>query len=149
MAEEPSIKDVLKWFDLGMIGFLVGWFLGRIGCMLSGDVLGVAISSKIAIGGLAPVALIESIWSIVLAAILFYLIRYQKNLVNRFKDGFIFTLGIVGFSLGRFIIDFFRAENILFWHIKTGQFVALLILLGVIIFFYFHQNKKPTGGINV
>lgn len=122
-------QNILKWFDLGVIGTLFGWSLGKIGCFLSGDIAGIASGSKIAIDGQIPVSLLESGWALVLAIMLAYLFIAKKNFLAKFSDGLTFFLGIGGYALGRFIIDFFRADNLFVLHLKAGQFASLVVLL--------------------
>jgi phosphatidylglycerol:prolipoprotein diacylglycerol transferase len=120
-------QRILEWFDLGIPGLMIGWAIGRIGCLLSGDSLGIKTASKIAIWGRVPTQLFESVFSILIGGFLVWLIlsRFGK----RFNEGSIFLAGLGLYSLGRFIIDFWRDESTLFWFIKPGQLVSVIILI--------------------
>jgi len=139
-------QNILKWFDIGIIGMLIGWSLGKIGCFLSGDIVGIASGSKIAIDGQIPVSLLESGWALVLALILIYLFIAKKDFFARFRDGLIFFLGIGGYALGRFIIDFTRADNIFILSLKAGQIASLVVLLiSIMAIIYIFMKSKGAS----
>lgn len=127
-------ENIWRWFDLGVIGLLAGWAFGRIGCLLNGDSYGIISSSHLAIWGRIPTQLFESIYCIILAATL-YLIYRKKDELN-LPDGFIFLKGIGAYALGRFIIDFWRDEEIFAFHLKAGQLSSLVIFILVMIIVY-------------
>jgi phosphatidylglycerol:prolipoprotein diacylglycerol transferase len=120
-------ENVYKWFDIGIIGINLGWAIGRIGCLLNGDSYGLLSSSKIAIWGRFPTQLFETFWCL-LVSIGLYLIYNNKD---KFKlpDGVIFYLGLALYAIGRFVIDFWRDENIILIGLKAGQIGSLIILI--------------------
>jgi len=120
-------KPVGEWFDLGIIGFLVGWGIGRIGCLLAGDSLGIVSASKLAIWGRLPTQLFESLWVLIVAGACYWL-SIKKPAWN-LPDGFIFLAGIGGYAIGRFIIDFFRDEAAIFYSFKASQLASFLIFV--------------------
>jgi len=120
-------KPVGEWFDIGIIGFLVGWAVGRVGCLLAGDSLGIVSASKIAIWGRLPSQLFESIWAIILAAVCYFI--YLKKSKWNLPDGFIFLAGVSGYAIGRFAIDFFRDEPLILNFLKASQIFSLLIFI--------------------
>jgi len=131
-------ENVLRWFDLGIIGLLVGWSIGKIGCLLSGDIPGVLSFSKIAIWEQIPVSLFESIWALLLAAGLLYLLIWQKKWLLLYRDGFLFFIGIAGYLLGRFVIDFWRKEDIIILNLNLGQITSAISLIVILIFIYLY-----------
>lgn len=137
-------ENVWRWFDLGIIGLLLGWFFGRVGCFLSGDAPGINSRARIAIWGEIPVSLFEAVWSLILAAILFYL--WRKNLLEKFGDGILFLLGLAGYGLGRFVIDFWRQDSI-FFYLKAGQIGSLIIIFSAALIIYFYYLKKYQKGV--
>jgi len=134
-------EPVYKWFDIGIIGLLGGWAIGRIGCLLNGDSLGIISASKIAIWGRLPTQLFESIWSLVVAGICFWLLAKKKALL---PDGVIFWFGLGSYALGRFVIDFFLDENKIFLSLRPGQIgsLALFLLAFIIVFFMMRVGKE-------
>lgn len=137
-------QNVLQWFDIGIIGLLLGWVFGRVGCLLSGDTPGLTSLAKIAIWGQIPVALFEAIWSFILAGVLFYFYRYQREFIRKFGNGFIFFSGIALYSLGRFIIDFWRQDSMLYF-LKAGQAVSLVVFIGTILILSIYYFRKRKG----
>lgn len=133
-------QKVFEWFDIGIIGLLLGWTFGRVGCLLSGDVPGVISNSKIAIWGQIPVSLFEGIWSLVVAGFLFYLSLSQKEFVQKRPNGFVFFIGLALYFLGRFIVDFWRNEPI-FFLIRGGQIASLVLFIITVAILYFYYFK--------
>ncbi len=138
-------ENVLKWFDIGVIGFLFGWAIGKIGCLLSADTPGIASKVKIAIGGQIPVALFESIWAICLGFLLLYLFLYQRGWLAKLKVGFLFLIGLAGYALGRFVIDFWRIDQIIVLKLKSGQIASLILFLIIAVLIYLYIFKRPKG----
>ena len=97
------------------------------------------------VGGKIPVALFESIWVAVLVIVLFYLIIRQRNWISQFQDGFLFLIGLGGYLLGRFVIDFWRADNILILHLKSSQAASTVFLLIIIVLLYFYILRWRKG----
>lgn len=133
-------ENIYKWFDIGIIGLLIGWAFGRIGCLLNGDSYGILSSSKIAIWGRIPTQVFESIWVVVLATGLYWF-STRKNSSN-LPTGFIFLTGIGAYSLGRFVIDFWRDENKFLLGLKVGQLGSLIVLIGSVVIIYLLVNKR-------
>jgi len=136
-------QNVFQWFDLGIIGLFLGWAVGRVGCFLTGDIPGVSSSSWLAIWGQIPVSLLESFWSLILAAILLYLTLWRKELLDKWQPGVLFFGGLAGYSLGRLVIDFWRDERV-FYFLRGGQIASLIILIVsvAIIIYFFRKIKK-------
>lgn len=134
-------QNIFRWFDIGIIGLLFGWSVGRIGCLLSGDIVGLNSNAKIAIWGQVPVALFESIWCLSLAVIL--IVIFSKKLFGRYGNGFIFYIGIAGYMLGRFLIDFWRDENVVYL-LKGGQIASLLMFMTLMVIIYVSYLKSKS-----
>ena len=144
-------ENIFQWFDIGIVGFLLGWAIGRIGCFLAGDVLGVFSNSSLAVGGRLPVALFESGWCLVLAITLFLLLWKGQRLLRRLFTGSLFAVGLMGYLIGRFVIDFWREDSIMHLgliKLKAGQWSSGFCLMGMIIFFFFYLRSRK-GAQNV
>lgn len=139
-------EPVLKWFDIGIIGLMVGWAFGRIGCLLNGDSYGIISFSKIAIWDRIPTQIFESIWSLIIA-FLFVFVGLKINNKMKLPDGVIFFVGLFMYAIGRFIIDFWRDEPTTIWFMKTGQFGSLLVLIFVILALsYLLKRERGSNG---
>ena len=127
-------ENLYLWFDIGVIGMLVGWGIGRIGCLLNGDSFGISSNAKIAIWGRIPTQLFETIWTILVAIGLYFVLKNRKRF--SFSEGMVFWLGIATYSLGRFIIDFWREETIFLINLKLGQIGSLIIFIICLLMMY-------------
>lgn len=130
-------ESILKWFDIGIIGLFFGWVLGRIGCYFTGDIAGVNPHLS--------VPLLEAGWSLILAFGLFYL-YWRKNIFLFYKPGMMFYIGLIGYFLGRFIIDFWRQEPIIIFHLRGGQIGSLSIIIILAVIFYWLYIKEFLKG---
>ncbi len=137
----------LQYFDLTMPSVALAQGFGRIGCFLAGccygsetdTAVGIAFhNSSFAPNGvkLIPTQLFSSAGSFLIAIAL---IMYAKKARNVGKVG---ALYLILYSVGRFIIEFFRNDyrgsvGVL----SISQFISLLILtIGIVMFFL---NKMP------
>lgn len=139
-------EPVLRWFDIGIIGLMIGWAFGRIGCLLNGDSYGIINFSKIAIWNRIPTQLFESIWSLIVVSLLAYFeLKFKDKL--RWADGIIFFAGLGLYSIGRFIIDFWRDEPATVSFLKTGQFGSLLVIIfTVLVISYLLRRGRRSNG---
>jgi len=128
-------QSVWEWFDLAIAPFFIGWALGRVGCFLTGDIIGLASSSKIAINGELPVSIFEVVLAMVVAIVGFILSKraiWPKGLI------FSFSLGLYG--LGRFFIDLFRVDNY-YGLLKYSQIGDVLLIVLAIMFIFLIVKK--------
>jgi phosphatidylglycerol---prolipoprotein diacylglyceryl transferase len=118
-------QTIMPWLNLSAIAFSAGLIFGRIGNIFAGEYSGVNTLSKYNLGGKVPVTLYEAVLLLFILAILVGL-RYIKNssIMN-----YSFYLFISLYTLGRFVIDFWRDESKMFLHISIGQITSLSILL--------------------
>jgi len=119
-------------------GLLVGLMIGRVGCIINGDVWGSvtdlpwafvythpdAMLPRALLGEPThPYPLYEIIWN---AAVL--LVMWQLG--PRLKRDWMVFLGYAAlYSLGRFILMFARDQRVWFWGLQQTQIVALLVLV--------------------
>lgn len=111
--------------DIGVIGFLIGWVIGKTGCQLSSCTVGRA-SNFLALNGTYAVDLLSAVWAAVTATVCFF-IWTQKKL----RDGVVFFLALEAFFLGEFLLKTLKAD--------FGEGISRLeaaTLLLVIIFAY-------------
>ena len=141
-------ESIGKWFDFSIIGLTAGWAIGRIGCFLNGDSVGIVTLSKWGIWGRFQTALFESLLLALISLISFKL--YQKN-KNIWPTGTIFVLSIGLYGFGRFFIDFVQEEPYWFWHLKYGQVGSLLTIVFALILFWIimvRAGKENYAGKN-
>lgn len=125
----------LKYFDLLMPSVALAQGFGRIGCFLAGCCYGKETTSHLSVvfpaGGLAPVGvhlhptqLYSAAFDVLLALFLLWLSKKNK------KSGVIFSMYLILYSIGRFIVEYFRGDprgNVSM--LSTSQFIAIFILV--------------------
>jgi len=125
-------ENVWKWLDLSIIGLMTGWAIGRVGCLLNGDSVGILTTSKLAITGRFPTQVFESIWSLVVVGFCLIFYKYKPRELGA---GSVFSAGLFLYGIGRFFIDIWRDEPVLFWLIKPGQLTSLIMISIALIIF--------------
>lgn len=151
----------LKYFDLLMPSVALAQGFGRIGCFLAGCCYGRETDSAIGIVfhdsayapngvSLLPTQLISSGLNFLHFFVLVWLTKKKKG------DGQIAGLYLVFYSVGRFILEYFRGDLIRgsVGRLSTSQFIAIFICLAGIILIavrngkFEEQNETKTEGEN-
>lgn len=140
--------DFLQYFDLTVPSIALAQSFGRIGCFLAGCCYGretnsgigvVFENSLIAPNGinLVPTQLLSSVGDFFIAAVL---LLYDRN---THKPGKIGAMYLVLYSIGRFIIEFYRNDyrgNV--GKMSTSQFISIFIfIIGVAMFLKIGNNR--------
>jgi phosphatidylglycerol:prolipoprotein diacylglycerol transferase len=138
-------QNVLKLFDICVIGLLIGQAMGRWGNFINIEAYGYETTSflRMAIyeGGkliyVHPTFLYESLWNLAGAILLAVIIRKKKF------DGQIFLLYIIWYGFGRFFIEGLRTDSLMFFNLRVSQIVALVsvITAGVIYILKWRKNN--------
>jgi phosphatidylglycerol:prolipoprotein diacylglycerol transferase len=89
-----------------------------------------------------PTFLYESVWNLLVAAILFVYFRRSR------ATGTTIALYFILYNAGRFVIESIREDSsYIFGTIRTAQFTAvLLLLIGLALFAFFSRRAKRTEG---
>lgn len=138
----------LKYFDVCMPSVALAQGFGRIGCFLAGCCYGketdswlgiVFHSSAYAPNGvkLLPTQLISSGLDFLNYGILIWLLKRKKG------DGQIGALYLVFYSVGRFILEYFRGDLIRgsIGELSTSQFIAIFTFLAGIVMVIWRNGK--------
>lgn len=100
-----------------------------------------------------PTFFYESLWNYFTFLVLFFCIMRPKTIERRFKvklrDGDIFLLYWVVYSIGRFFTEGFRTDSLYFMGntgtLRTAQVIAIVsILVAGFLLFYRHRKPFPT-----
>lgn len=145
-------QNFLKVFDLAMPSVALGQAFGRIGCLLAGCCYGKETTSKFHIVfhdshfapnniQLIPTQIISSVLDFLNFAILIFLSKKCKG------DGQVAALYLIFYSIGRFILEYFRGDlergNV--GVLSTSQFIAIFIeIIGIVMFFWCGKNRKKN-----
>jgi phosphatidylglycerol:prolipoprotein diacylglycerol transferase len=127
-----------RWLAISAIAFPIGLFWGRIGNIFAGEYSGVLTTSKFNLGGVIPVPLYEATLLVLIIACL--LLMYKKW--HKLFEQYSFFIFILSYTLGRFIIDFWRDESKILFNISLGQMVSLLIFIITAIFLVYGYVKE-------
>ena len=91
-----------------------------------------------------PTFFFESIWCLI-GFIILMIARKNKNLRKGFQIGFYF----IWYGIGRFFIEAFRTDSLMFFDLKIAQIVSLIgIIIGIIIIVT-NRNKKYYNEMEV
>ena len=138
----------LKVGDLAVASLAVGQGFGRIGCLLAGCCYGRTTDSHIGITfhdsfiapnevSLIPTQIFSSIFDFILAGVLVWYLSYLEKKHMEHKSGKVIGAYMILYSIGRFIIEFFRGdlERGFIGTLSTSQFISIgIVILGLIVF---------------
>lgn len=140
------------WFDLIIPEVALAQGFGRIGCFFAGCCYGVEVSSgfglvfpadSIAPGGvpLFPTQLISSAFDFLLFFVLIRIARKQAF------QGEIAVVYLLCYSIGRFIIEFFRGDLIrgVYNSLSTSQIISIFMALAAIGLWIWLKKHKPLS----
>lgn len=143
---------VLDKFDLVIPGVSLGQAFGRIGCFLAGCCYGKPVPSGAWYGitfptgsaapsgiPLYPTQLISAAFNL----LLFFFLWYETNKVT-FRGG-VFSLYMIFYSVGRFLIEFLRNDpRGTVGIFSTSQFISLFTFVaGIVLFFVLRKKNLP------
>ena len=144
--------DFLKLTDIILPGVIIAQAIGRWGNFFNQEAYGMAVSRDLLEKLLVPSPIIngmlidgsyylptfyfESIWC-VLGFILMLVIRKKFNI----KIGTITAIYLIWYSVGRFVIEAFRTDSLMFLSLKQAQIISIIcIILGIILLI--KKNRK-------
>ncbi len=121
---------------------ILGQAFGRFGNFMNGDAHGLPtnmpwgiVFPRTSIAGaefpgipLHPTMLYEMAFNLTIFVVLWFVLRKRA-----YRDGLMFASYLAMYSFGRFIVEQFRADSLMFGQIKTAQAVSLTILIIAIV----------------
>lgn len=141
-------QNFWKYFDLVMPAVALAQGFGRIGCLLAGCCYGMETSCKFSITfqnsdfapnhvALIPTQIYSSILDFLHFGILLYIAQHKK------KDGQVAACYLIFYSIGRFVLEFFRGDLIRgsVGMLSTSQFISLFILVAGIVILAVRSKK--------
>lgn len=134
------------WKTMDCLGyaFPLGIAFGRIGCFFNGCCYGTQTSmpwgvvfTKISTKPLHPTQIYESICTVILFIILVKIKSFARN----YGDIFLASIGTYAFF--RFLIEFFRGDNIVeFLGMTMSQIISIVVIIMSILCWYFINKSK-------
>jgi phosphatidylglycerol:prolipoprotein diacylglycerol transferase len=146
--------DFLLWVDIAAPGLALGQAIGRWGNFVNQEVYGAPTDLPWAIyidplhrvpgfqnyERFHPLFLYESIWNLANMALLLWLgHRYAKSL----RNGDIFLVYLIGYPLGRFLLEFLRLDSSQVAGLNANQTLMLLIALAAAVTLFLRWRKNP------
>lgn len=136
---------VLKVFDIGAYGLLLGQMIGRWGNFVNAEAYGAETMlpwrMQLLDAGIMvhPTFLYESLWN--LGVFILLVIRRKKMTFH----GEAFLWYIVLYGLGRFWIEGLRADSLYLGPVRISQIVALSCVICGIAFLIYNKKKLKKG----
>jgi len=136
---------IWKTADAFAPAIIMGQAIGRVGC----DVFGIPMSQSwfwgVNVGGelLHPAQIYEAVLNYILFLVLW---NKRKNIKY---DGQIFFIYIIGFSINRFIVEFFRTNPMIFGRISIAHVFSLGIILIALIGMAWLKKKHHNPQLSV
>lgn len=117
-------KPILPYLDCLAVGLTVGWLFGRLGCSIVHDHPGVHTDFILGVrfpdGVRHDLGLYEWLYTILMLVILYAIPRW------RLPPGATLTLVCLLYAPVRFLLDFLRAGDQLYWGLTPGQYASAL-----------------------
>lgn len=128
--------SIKRLADVFAPALALGHSFGRIGCLLSGCCYGRETHCLVSINNRYPTQIFEAIGNLIIFFILHKL--YKKS----HKDGHVFLLYLIFYSVLRFSIEFFRGDDrgSFFLGLSPAQNISIVILLVAVVLLF--KNKK-------
>ncbi|MCL5959273.1 MAG: prolipoprotein diacylglyceryl transferase [Chloroflexi bacterium] len=141
-----------KLVDAAALMAVVGQGFGRIGNIVNGDIVGYPTDlpwgvvyqhprSFVADHTVAyqPAAFYELLFNIVLFAILWTL-RFRLP-----RPGLLFTTYVILYSVGQFVLFFWRDNEVIFWGLKNAQYTALVTVVAMLLFWWWLSRRDERS----
>ncbi len=105
-------REMLSYLDLFTLSLWLGWAIGRLGCFFIHDHIGrladFFLSVNFPSGGRLDLGLLESL----LALVIFLIFFLNRRKILQVRPGFAFFSSFAVYAVCRFVLDFFRAEDL-------------------------------------
>jgi phosphatidylglycerol:prolipoprotein diacylglycerol transferase len=156
--------SLMRWLDIGVPGLILAQAIGRWGNYINQELYGPPTTlpwgipidmdhrippytdlSRYPVQSTRfhPLFLYESLWNLLVFIALMVIGRRYRD---RLKDGDIFSLYLIGYSLGRILVESLRPDAWQVGNIPVAQVVSgVLILLGIGLMVWRRRRESPAG----
>ena len=132
--------DIKKLADVFAPALALGHVFGRIGCLFSGCCYGKETQCFISINNRYPTQILEALGNLIIFFILHKL--YKKS----HKDGYIFLLYLICYSILRFLIEFLRGDDrgSFFLGLSPAQNISIVIFIVAILLWVTNKTENKN-----
>jgi phosphatidylglycerol:prolipoprotein diacylglycerol transferase len=136
-------QNFFSWVDILAPSLAIGQAIGRWGNYFNQEAYGYESSLPWAmlIDGAKrhPTFLYESLWNILVFALLYVLSRRKHN------AGAIFAIYLIAYSIGRFFIEMLRTDSLMIGPLRAAMVISVLsVLLGLFLLYYIRRQPLPA-----
>lgn len=144
--------STLRYFDMGIMGVMLGQIIGRWGNFVNGEAYGgpTDLPWGMLLPGeshpVHPTFLYESLWNL-LGFLLLHLWGKKKP-----KDGSIFCGYLIWYGIGRFFIEGLRTDSLYLWYpyIRISQVVSVVaVIFGIIFLLKLYRKEKNDPNVTI
>ena len=130
--------NIIKLIDVFAPALALGHTFGRIGCFFSGCCYGKHTDCFLAISQRHPTQLYEALGNLIIFFIL------HNFLKKSHRDGYIFVLYMILYSILRFGVEFFRGDDrgIFIFGLSPAQNISIIIFMIAMTFIFNMYRKK-------
>lgn len=145
--------DFWTWADFVAPAAALGYFFGRMGNFLNGELYGKPTESVFGMYfPIQPSVLRHpsQLYEAILEGIVLYIILQFLWKKRKFKSGSIFSFYLIGYGFFRIISEFFRQndkQSLIGSYSKGVLFSALLIVVGIFVFVYVQKNNSKESAL--
>lgn len=124
--------NIVKLMDVFAPALALGHAFGRIGCFFSGCCYGKNTDCFLAVSQKHPTQLYEAFGNLIIFFILHNLLKKSH------KDGYIFVLYIVMYSVLRFAVEFFRGDDrgVFIFGLSPAQNISIIVFVVAIVLLF-------------
>jgi prolipoprotein diacylglyceryl transferase len=138
-----KIRKVNFWqiTDITAPSIILGQAIGRWGNFINQEAYGTQTDLPwgILVNGqkVHPTFLYESLWNIV---VFMFLLWYRRK--GRKKDGEVFLLYAILYSIGRFLVEGLRTDSLMMGNIRVAQLISIVIIVLLSVVFIRRRKEK-------
>jgi prolipoprotein diacylglyceryl transferase len=138
-----KLRKVSFWqiADITAPSIILGQAIGRWGNFINQEAYGTQTDLPwgILVNGqkVHPTFLYESLWNIV---VLMFLLWYRRK--GRKKDGEVFLLYAILYSIGRFLVEGLRTDSLMLGNIRVAQLISIVIIVLLSVVFIRRRKEK-------
>lgn len=146
--------NFLRWLDIGAPGLILAQAIGRWGNFVNQELYGyptdlpwgIYIAPRYRLPELEayerfhPTFLYESLWNLLVFFLLMYAARHYRD---RLRDGDIFCLYIILYSLGRIVVEQLRPDSWMMGGFRVAQLIAVIAIIGFLAVIWY-RRRSPS-----